>query len=104
MTYCSDNANESATGRRKEIEITPEMIEAGADALCLFNLGEDRPEEIARELYRVMRLLEGRFAALCGEALSAHPDGLISPVGQSRADKQALAGERAAETIVRIVQ
>lgn len=29
MTYCPDNANESATGRRSEIEITPEMIEAG---------------------------------------------------------------------------
>jgi hypothetical protein len=28
MTYCPDAANESATGRRTEIEITPEMIEA----------------------------------------------------------------------------
>lgn len=95
----------TVTGRPlTKVVITPEMIEAGADALCLFNLSEDRPEDIAHEVYRAMRLLEGRFAALRGKTLPTFADSLVPTECEDRADKQALAGQRAADTIVRVVQ
>lgn len=37
MTYRAESDSDSATGRRSEIEITPEMIEAGVSELCGFN-------------------------------------------------------------------
>ena len=56
MTYCPESDTESATDRRfnEEIEITPEMIEAGCEAAGLF----DRDDELGvfvAAIYRTMR-------------------------------------------------
>lgn len=40
-----------------EIEITPEMIEAGASVLCGFNTYYSGEEHWAEEVYRAMRAL-----------------------------------------------
>jgi hypothetical protein len=53
MTYRPEPDIESATGRRTEIKITPEMIEAGTDAMCLFRPGDSLPL-IVSEVYRRM--------------------------------------------------
>lgn len=37
-----------------EIEITPEMIAAGVDALCLFEMSQDDLEVIATTVFRAM--------------------------------------------------
>jgi hypothetical protein len=37
-----------------EIEITPEMIEAGAEELCTFNSDFESHEKAARRIYRAM--------------------------------------------------
>ena len=55
MTYRSDSDSDSATGRRFEnVEITPEMIEAGIEAISLFKLSEDEFSLILSEIYRAM--------------------------------------------------
>jgi hypothetical protein len=53
MTYRPDDDTGSATGRRKtEIEITPEMIEAAARALALFDTEFSTLEDGAESLLR----------------------------------------------------
>lgn len=44
----------------EEIEITPEMIEAGVDVGCLYDMREDRWPDVVREIYAAMRALERR--------------------------------------------
>lgn len=41
-----------------EIEISPEMIEAGVDSLGHWNVAEDRLDWIVEAVYRAMRLRE----------------------------------------------
>lgn len=50
MTYCPENDSESGTGRRLEIEITPEMIEAGAKEVTFDS--ELLRTEVAEEVLR----------------------------------------------------
>ena len=38
-----------------EIEITPEMIEAGAEVLLMYDPGEDTAAEWVGEIYRAMK-------------------------------------------------
>ena len=45
---------EEAGAPETEIEITPEMIEAGAMILCRFHPGEDLEDEVACEIWRAM--------------------------------------------------
>jgi hypothetical protein len=87
-----------------EIEITPEMIEAGAGALCLFDMREDRPDDAVHEIYRAMRLLEGRFPPGIREAFSGKPEGLIPPLAENRDNKQALRKKRSADAINAVLQ
>jgi hypothetical protein len=54
LTYRRNDDTESETGRRIEpIEITPEMIAAGVDAMRLFD-SRDSLEMIAREVFLQM--------------------------------------------------
>ena len=65
---------DSTTGRCLEIEVTPAMLAAGINALCLFDLSQDRPEDIADEIYRSMRTLERGCTTLVDKGLSAFGD------------------------------
>lgn len=92
------------TGRHFEpIEITPEMIEVGRGALCLFNMQEDDLSDVAHEVYRVMRSLEGNRFALFDETSPASGYGLFPTKAEHRADQQAFSDESAADAIDRIV-
>ena len=51
MSECQSAAGET------RIEMTPEMIEAGADEFDLYNLRFDRPPDIVVEVYRTMAKL-----------------------------------------------
>ena len=55
----------AATGRREEteIEITPEMIEAGADVIRSRDLDSHRAVEIAEEVFRTMLSCRSHAAA-----------------------------------------
>lgn len=46
--------NQESGCDRPEIEITPEMVEAGAEVLCDFDSQHNRPKEFARRLYLAM--------------------------------------------------
>ena len=48
----------------EEIEITPAMIEAGIEALCLFIPSEDELSHIVSEVYTAMRDLEAASAKI----------------------------------------
>jgi hypothetical protein len=92
--------NDSTTGLDcNEIKITPEMIEAGVGALCLFDMREDRPDDAVHEVYRAMRLLEGRLPPGLHETFPGKPEGLIAPMGENRYNKQALRQKRPADAI-----
>jgi hypothetical protein len=52
MTYRPKPDTESATGRHSVIEITPEMIAAGASALAAFNPDYASPAEGAERIIR----------------------------------------------------
>ncbi len=46
-----------------EIEITPEMIEAGVDVLGMYRPSEDDTVEWVKEIYRAMAVLKIRRAS-----------------------------------------
>ncbi len=54
MAPTAREARETATD---EIEVTPEMIEAGADALCRYD-ATTLPEPVVLDVYRVMAALD----------------------------------------------
>lgn len=62
-----------------EIDITPEMIEAGAEAYCLFDRG-DPPEDVAHEIYRRMASLDRRFSTRVPVAFPDLLDASLAPV------------------------
>ena len=86
------------------VEITPEMIAAGVNALCLFRLSEDCLEEVADEIYRSMRPLEGRSVPAIEEALPNSGDCHFSSEDEDRVDKQTLRNEGTADAIWAIMQ
>jgi hypothetical protein len=49
---------------RDEIEITAEMISAGVNVACLYDMRQDNWAEVVREVYAEMRALEGRLHPL----------------------------------------
>ena len=93
------------TGRRiqPEFEITPAMLAEGVDALCLFRLSEDQPEDIVEAVFRAMRPLEGRFSPLVDECLPSHGDCNFSTKNERRIDEQALCYKRATHAIYAVV-
>ena len=50
------------------------MLAAGINALCLFDLSQDRPEDIVDEIYRSMRPLEWGRTTLVDVGLTAFGD------------------------------
>lgn len=52
---------------KKEIVITPAMIEAGAKVLAHFWLDRDDPKEVAREVFEDMFAVMGRDSLHLGE-------------------------------------
>ena len=53
-----------------DLEITPEMISAGARAFSTFDCRFEGAEEIVARIYRAMKMLEG---GLCGARISPEP-------------------------------
>jgi hypothetical protein len=53
-----------APGTETEIEVTPEMIEAGVLEICDFNYLDDDPREYVILVYRAMRQLAPRFGVV----------------------------------------
>ena len=49
----SDSLPVAETGRHSEIEVTPEMIEAGVDALTLWDCDEN-PSLVVRSVFEAM--------------------------------------------------
>jgi hypothetical protein len=54
MTKHAESATQEETGRRlTDVEITPAMIEAGADALCLWE-PDDSPSLVVQSVFAAM--------------------------------------------------
>ncbi len=57
----ADDSKESAGAPEAEIEVTPEMIEAGCHALSLFHRKDDPSDEFVKEVYVAMRRRDETF-------------------------------------------